>query len=56
VVAVELDKLALAPVVGAAKVTVTFATGLLLASVTVACSAAPNAVFTLADWPEPPVA
>ena len=39
---------ALAPLVGAANVTVTFATGFEDASVTFACSAVPNAVFTVA--------
>ena len=39
-------KAALAPVAGALKVTVTPLSGLLLASFTVACSAALNASFT----------
>ena len=41
-------KAALAPVEGAVNVTVTPLTGLLLESVTVACSAVTNPVFTLA--------
>ena len=40
-------KLALAPVVGAVNVTVTFATGFDAASVTNACNAFPNGVLTV---------
>ena len=49
-------KAALAPVAGAVKVTVTPLTGLLLASLTVACSGAENAVFTVALCGVPAVA
>src|SRR3989442_685721 len=49
-------KLALAPLDGAVKVTVTFATGFDDASVTFACSAVANAVFTVALCGVPEVA
>ena len=47
-------RLALAPEPAAVNATVTFGTGLLLASRTVTCSAEPNAVFTVADCVPPP--
>ena len=46
----------LAPLAGAAKVTVTPLTGLLKESLTVACSCAANAVLTVALWGVPAVA
>src|SRR5260370_27375640 len=49
-------KAALAPVAGAVNVTVTPLSGVLLASFTVACSAAANAVFTVVLWGVPAVA
>jgi hypothetical protein len=42
-----------APVVGTAKVTAAFGTGVPLALVTVACKAVPNAVLIVALCPEP---
>jgi hypothetical protein len=56
VTAVGLDRVALAPVAGAAKVTVTPDTGLPAESLTVACNAVGNAVPTTVDCGEPPVA
>jgi hypothetical protein len=48
VVVADPPNAALAPLLGAVNVTVTPLTGLLLASFTVACSAVPNAVLTVA--------
>jgi hypothetical protein len=52
----EPPKAALGPEPGAVKVTVTPLTGLLLASVTVACSRDAKVVFTVAVCEEPPLA
>jgi hypothetical protein len=52
----ELPNFPLAPLAGAVNVTTTPLTGLLLASLTVACSAVVNAVFTVALCGVPPVA
>jgi hypothetical protein len=49
-------KVALAPLLGAAKVTATPETGLPYASVAVATSFVANALLTLADWLAPVVA
>jgi hypothetical protein len=56
VTAVGLDRVALAPVEGAAKATVTPLNGLPSESLTVACSAVAKAVLKGADWGVPPVA
>jgi hypothetical protein len=56
VTAVGLDRVALAPEGGAAKITVTPLNGFPAESLTVACSAAAKAVPYGADWPVPPVA
>src|SRR5579863_2254147 len=56
VTAVPLDKTAPAPVDGGVKVTVAPATGIPLASFTVACSAFGNAAPNRADCTPPPVA
>ena len=56
-VAVKLPlKLALAPLAGALNVTVTPLSGLLALSLTVACSAVPNVMFTAVLCGVPPVA
>jgi len=52
----ELPNFPLAPLAGAVNVTTTPLTGLLLASLTVACSAVVNAVLTVALCGVPPVA
>lgn len=56
VTAVALDRVALAPVAGAAKVTVAPLIGFPAESLTVACSAFANEVPTAADCGVPPVA
>jgi hypothetical protein len=56
VTAVPLERAALAPTGGAAKVTVTPLSGLPRESFTVACNAIENAVLNDADWGVPPVA
>ncbi len=56
VTALPADSVALAPLPGAAKFTVTPATGLPPGSFTVTCSAVANAVPTTADCGVPPVA
>src|ERR1700686_4377047 len=53
---VALDRVALAPVGGAAKVTVTPDSGFPAESFTVACRAVAKAVPKGADWGVPPVA
>jgi hypothetical protein len=56
VTAVPLERFALAPMGGAAKVTVTPLSGLPTESFTVACRAFPNAAPNTADCGVPPVA
>ena len=56
VCAVDGFKVAVAPLVGAEKVTDTPLTGLLLASVTVATNGLGKAIVTGVFWLEPPVA